>query len=99
MNPKKRPSPRFVPGDLVRFKDRKNKVILLSENTWIDQDQNLIPGGDIGLVIETNWVSYEDDEAWEYDIHLPSMSVVTKGWGDYALDPISQEKKKKRLPR
>ncbi len=98
MNPRKRPPPIFDPGDIVSFKSRKKQVGTINDS-WIDQDENFIKPGSVGLVLETNWVSYEGDEAWEYDIHIPSMGIITKGWGDYALVPVSQEKKRKRRAR
>jgi hypothetical protein len=95
MNPRKRPAPIFESGDIVSFKARKKRAGV-SSDSWIDQDENFISPGSVGLILEVKWVSYEDDEAWEYDVHLPSMGIITKGWGDYALVPVSQRKRRSR---
>ena len=88
---RKLPKPRHSPGDLIRFRQRKRSHLVTSpgDECWFDEDDNVIPQGTVGLVIERRWAEYEDGTAdWEYNIQLPGHSIVSKGWGEYAIENL-----------
>ena len=90
----KKKKPKFDVGDLVQFKKLK-KPRLTGPDSWIDADENFIDPGSRALVIARSWVSYEGDECWEYDVSIPSLGIVSQGWGDYAFIPLQNQEEKK----
>jgi len=86
MSPKPK-KPKFEVGDLVQFK-RLKRARLIGSDSWLDADENFIPAGARALVVAREWVTLDNDECWEYDVNVPSLSIISRGWGAYALCPI-----------
>ena len=86
--------PMFEVGDLVQFKKLK-RTRLTGPDSWIDADENFIPPGARALIVSREWVTLDDGACWEYDVSVPSLSIISRGWGDYAFCPMQNNEEKK----
>ena len=90
----KQKKPRFEVGDLVQFKKLK-KTRLSGPDSWIDADENFISPGSFALIVARDWVTLDDGACWEYDVSVPELGIISRGWGDYAFGPIQNQEEKK----
>jgi hypothetical protein len=77
-------------GDLIRFgsPDRRQKFNL---NGWIDEYDNLIPCGSLGLIVKKCYKRDEHWTGWEYDILIPALGLVTPNWGNFAFKMLEED--------
>jgi hypothetical protein len=83
---------RYEPGDIIKFKKRKKHQIA-GLDFWLDLDENSIPGGSTGIILSKRFIETEEEDMWEYDISIPSLGVISRGWNDFAFSPVSVSKK------
>jgi len=89
----KKKEPKFEIGDLVQFNNLKSAK-LSGIDSWIDSDENFILPGTRALVMSRKWVTFDGGECWEYDVSVPSLGIISRGWGDFALCSIRHQKEK-----
>ena len=88
-------TPRFFPGDLVRFKMLSDMNLTDNHKTmvWIDANGAEIIEGSVGYVlsissVDGSSVDWNSFLGWSYNVYVPSIDRVTTGWGELALEPI-----------
>lgn len=99
MNPKN-----VTVGDIMRFYkvDRKylshqlgSMFAYNSPTHWTDEDDNKIPAGTHCVVLRYEWIETPDYTGYDFELLLPS-GIVTRGWGEYAVEPVWSHKKSRR---
>lgn len=77
-------------GELIRFgtPDRNHALNL---HGWIDEYDNLIPSGSLGLIVKKRYNRDEHWTGWEYDILIPTLSLVTPNWGNFAFKKLEED--------
>jgi hypothetical protein len=74
-------------GAVVEFKT-PNRLPNQPDIGWIDEHDNRIPTGAKGMIIKATYKRLKDFRGWEYDIHIPSLGIVSPNWGKFAFDVI-----------
>ena len=96
MNPKN-----VTVGDIMRFYESDkpfphNPSVSPNPRTyWTDEDDNKIPNGTCCVLIGYMWIDTQDYVGYEFELLLPN-GVITKGWGEYAVEPVWSQKKSRR---
>lgn len=80
----------FKIGDIVKFgsPDRKKKP---NPYGWIDEYNNVIPYGSLGLIVKKGYKKEDHWTGWEYDILIPSLGLVSPNWGNFALNKLEDD--------
>jgi hypothetical protein len=69
-------------GDLIVFDDIKDS------DGWLDEFENLIPPGTLGMIIDKEYKRLPEFVGWEYDILIPSLGIVSPHWGNFAFKDL-----------
>ena len=77
-------------GELIRFgtPDRNNQ---LNPFGWIDEFNNAIPYGSLGIIIRKSYKREDHWTGWEYDILIPSLGLVSPNWGNFAFKKLEDD--------
>ena len=77
-------------GELIRFEtpDRKKT---LNPYGWIDEFNNTIPYGSLGIIIRKSYKREDHWTGWEYDILIPSLGLVSPNWGNFAFKKLEDD--------
>ncbi len=67
-------------GDIMRFYYRDG-------SDWLDDNDVNIPGGTNCVVVEFTWNDTSEYVGYFIDLMLPN-GTITRGWGEYAVEPV-----------
>jgi len=72
-------------GDLIVFE------ALEHPEGWIDEFDNKIPAGSLGMIVSKQYKRFPDYRGWEYDILIPSLGIVSPNWGNFAFNDLKSD--------
>ena len=77
-------------GDIVRFgtPDRNKKP---NPYGWVDEYNNVIPYGSLGLIVKKGYKKEDHWTGWEYDILIPSLGLVSPNLGYFAFKKLEDD--------
>jgi hypothetical protein len=91
-------------GDIMRFYkiERDGSASILSSiasysqpTYWTDDNDNRIPAGTHCVVLKYEWIESTDYVGYDFELLLPN-GIITRGWGEYAVEPVWSQKKSRR---
>jgi len=77
-------------GEIIRF-GSPDRVKKINPYGWIDEHNNVIPYGSLGLIIKKGYKRNEHWTGWEYDILIPTLGLVSPNWGNFAFNKLEDD--------
>jgi hypothetical protein len=87
---------RFYDDDLEDMSHRLGSTLQYTPRTyWLDEDDNQIPNGTCCVLVGYEWRETPEYEGYDFELLLPD-GKVTRGWGEYAVEPVWSKKKSRK---